>query len=104
MPCVPMLMPSVTVMVLKYTALPPAALMPFCACSLSSPRWTLQGVMLLAEEATAIWGFLKSSSVKPTARNMERAGARSWPSTTMDECGRREWAVWHIGRGRKAER
>jgi hypothetical protein len=65
--------------------LAPAALMPFWACSLSSPRWTLQGVMLDADEATAIWGFLKSSSVKPTARSMERAGARSLPSTITEE-------------------
>jgi hypothetical protein len=28
---------------------------------------------------------------------MERAGARSWPSTTTEEWGRREWAVWHMG-------
>jgi hypothetical protein len=44
--------------------------------------------MLDADEATAIWGFLKSSSVKPTARSMERAGARSWPSTMTEECVR----------------
>jgi hypothetical protein len=43
---------------------------------------------VLGEETTAIWGFWKSASSKPTARSMERAGARSWPSTTMEECGR----------------
>jgi hypothetical protein len=29
---------------------------------------------------------------------MERAGARSLPSTTTEECGRRELAVWHMGK------
>jgi hypothetical protein len=54
--------------------------------------------MLLADEATAIWGFLKSLSVKPTARSMERAGARSLPSTTTEECGRgKEEDVVHMG-------
>jgi hypothetical protein len=31
---------------------------------------------------------------------MERAGARSLPSTTTEECGRRELAVWHMGEKR----
>src|SRR5690606_2626946 len=72
--------------------------MPLRAWSLSSPRWTLQGVMSLALEATAICGLLKSSSVNPTARNMERAGARSLPSTTTEECGRgNAEGCWHMG-------
>jgi hypothetical protein len=54
--------------------------------------------MLLADAATAIWGLWKSSSVKPTARSMERAGARSLPSTTMEEWGRgKDEEVEHMG-------
>jgi len=48
----------------------------------------LQGVTIDHVEATPTTGFLKSASVKPTARSMARLGARSGPSTTMAECWR----------------
>ena len=75
-------------MVLKLIALPPALLIPLVACAARSPRCILQGVKSLGDPATAICGFLKSSSVNPTARSIERAGARSSPSTTVEEWGR----------------
>ncbi len=88
MPLVPMLMPSEMVIVLKLTALPPASLAPLVACTANSSICMLQGVKSLPVEAIPICGFSKSSSSKPTALSMERAGARSLPSTTMDEKGR----------------
>ncbi|MFT5171764.1 MAG: hypothetical protein ACI9BD_001542, partial [Candidatus Marinamargulisbacteria bacterium] len=47
----------------------------------------LQGVTMLQVEATPIWGFLKSSSLNPTALNMAREAARSTPSTIFEEYG-----------------
>ena len=85
MPGVPILMPSDTVMVPKGTALPPAPSTPSTDALPSSSKWELQGVTILQAEHTATCGFSKSSSSKPTARSMERLGARSLPSTTMDE-------------------
>ena len=85
MPSVPLAMPSDMVMVLKITPLPPAAFAPFSASSASLLMCMLQGVTLAQVEAMPICGFLKSSSVKPTARNMARAGAASTPSTTREE-------------------
>lgn len=40
---------------------------------------------MLHAEQTATWGLSKSSSSNPTARSIERLGARSSPSTTMEE-------------------
>ena len=40
---------------------------------------------MLHAEQTATCGLSKSSSSKPTARSIERLGARSSPSTTMEE-------------------
>jgi hypothetical protein len=45
----------------------------------------LQGVTMLQVEAMPICGRLKSSSEKPTARNIARLGARSSLSTTTRE-------------------
>jgi hypothetical protein len=45
----------------------------------------LQGVTMLQVEATPTMGLPKSSSLKPTARSIERFGDRSGPSTTMEE-------------------
>ena len=50
----------------------------------------LHGVTIDQVEATPTTGFRKSASEKPTARSMARLGARSGPSTTVDEC----WRVW----------
>jgi hypothetical protein len=39
-------------------------------------------VISFHDDATPIWGFSQSSSVRPTARSIARAGARSIPSVT----------------------
>lgn len=49
---------------------------------------------MLQVEATPMAGFSKSSSENPTARSIERLGARSGPSTTMAENLRRESAFF----------
>lgn len=85
MPSVPMEMPSEIVMVLNITAFPPAALVAFSLCRARSLMCMLQGVTMAQVDAMPIWGFLKSSSVKPTGWSMAREGARSGPSTTLEE-------------------
>src|SRR5437764_259014 len=45
----------------------------------------LQGVTMLQSEAMPTTGFLKSSSVKPTGRSIERAPARLGPSLITEE-------------------
>ena len=85
MPSVPIEMPSEMVMVLKMTALPPAAFTPVSASRASSSMCMLQGVTMLQVDAMPICGFLKSSRVKPTACSIARLGARSTPSTTSFE-------------------
>ncbi len=80
-----MLMPSETVIVPKMIALPPAAFAPASASRASWSMCMLQGVTMLQVDAMPTTGFLKSSSLKPTARSMERFGARSEPSSTMEE-------------------
>ncbi|MNC73229.1 hypothetical protein D3C75_1243920 [compost metagenome] len=82
-------MPSEMVMVLKITPLAPAAFAPFSASIASLSMCMLQGVTMAQVEAMPICGFLKSSSVKPTARSMARAGAASTPSITSEEYLRR---------------
>ena len=84
-PSVPIEMPSETVIVLNTTALAPAASAPSAARDASRSMCMLHGVTRLQVEATPICGFLKSASLKPTARNIERLGARSIPSTTREE-------------------
>jgi hypothetical protein len=82
---VPILIPSETVIVPKGTAFPPVSSTPATEALPNSSRWELHGVTILQAEQTATWGFSKSSSSKPTALSIERLGARSSPSTTMDE-------------------
>jgi segregation and condensation protein B len=41
---------------------------------------------MLQVDAIPTIGFLKSSSLNPTARSIERLGDRSGPSTTIEEC------------------
>ena len=89
MPGVPMLMPSETVMVPKMTPLPPAALAPASASRARASMCILQGVTIDQVEAMPTIGFLKSSSVKPTGRSIERAPARAGPSVMTEEWGRR---------------
>src|SRR3954469_1376854 len=75
-------MPSETEMVPNSSATAPAARTPSFArlANLSSER--LHGVISFHEDATPIFGLSQSSSVRPTARSMARAGARSIPSVT----------------------
>src|SRR6267154_2804196 len=90
MPGVPMLMPSDTVMVPKMMDFPPAASVPAAVSRASWSMCMLHGVTMLQVEAMPTMGFAKSASPKPTARSMERFGARSGPSTTMAEWARNE--------------
>ena len=85
MPGVPMLMPSETVIVPKMMALPPAALAPASAATASLSMCMLHGVTMLQSDAMPTMGFLKSSSVNPTGRSIDRAPARLGPSLTMEE-------------------
>ena len=85
MPSVPLAIPSEMVIVLKITPLPPAASTPPRATAASSSMWLLQGVTWLQVEAMPTWGLAKSSSSKPTARNMARLAALFTPSTTGAE-------------------
>jgi len=80
MPGVPMLIPSETVIVPKITDLPPAASAPAAASRASWSMCMLHGVTMLQVEAIPTTGFWKSASLNPTARSMERLGARSGPS------------------------
>ena len=48
----------------------------------------LHGVTMFQVEAMPTCGFVKSASVKPTARSMARLGACVRPSTTTRECRR----------------
>ena len=80
MPSVPIEIPSETVIVPKTCGIVPAARSASIARSASGPIPTLQGVRLLWAFATPTMGFSKSASPKPTARSIERLGARSSPS------------------------
>ena len=93
MPLVPMDIASDIVMVPNVTAFPPFSLMPLAACSASSWMCMLHGVRSLHVLATPICGLVKSSSEKPVALSMERAGARSTPSTIWEEFGRGIFAI-----------
>src|SRR5215218_8118400 len=88
MPSWPMAMASETAMVLNSSGTAPASRTPDLAASASLSRWMLQGVTSFQDEATPTWGRWKSSSVKPTARSMARAPARSRPAVTSVERGR----------------
>src|SRR5262245_24362560 len=83
MPSVPMEMASLTVGVPNICGIVPAPLSAASARAASAPRPRLQGVMLLWPLATPTMGLAKSPSRKPTARSMERFGARSTPSVTV---------------------
>ena len=82
MPSCPIEMPSDTAIVVYSTGTAPASRAPTFAAAARRFRWTLQGVTSFQDEATPTCGLLKSSSVKPTARSIARAGARSGPSVT----------------------
>ncbi len=92
MPSVPIEMPSDTVMVLKTTALAPAASTPAAAAAASRSMCMLHGVTWLQVEQMPICGLAKSALVKPTACSIARPAARDGPSTTAAE-NRREDGV-----------
>src|SRR6202045_2876698 len=80
MPSVPIETPSETAMVLNSIGVPPAARMRVFTFS-ASRRWLkLQGMVSIQLCPTPISGFPRSSRVKPIARSMARAPARSSPS------------------------
>ena len=75
MPGVPIEMPSDTVIVLNKTPFAPAASAPWAASRARPSMCMLHGVTMLQVDAMPICGLLKSSSLKPTARNIARLGA-----------------------------
>ena len=80
MPVVPIETPSETEIVLNSIGVPPAARIPSLTC-LASTRWLrLHGIVSIQVVATPTSGLARSSSVKPTAFSIARAGARSTPS------------------------
>ena len=79
MPSVPMVTPSLMAMVLNSIGVPPAARTPSFTCSASSRRLKLHGMVSIQVLAMPMIGFFRSSSVKPMALSMARAGARSRP-------------------------
>src|SRR5450755_1843743 len=83
MPSVPIEIPSLTVMVPKICGTPPPTRTPSRTFSARRLICELQGVISLHVLATPISGLLKSSSVSPTARSIERLGARSAPSVII---------------------
>ena len=80
MPLVPIEMPSDTVMVPKVWGMTPASLRLAAAASARTARLALQGVRSEWLWATPQMGLAKSPSPKPTARSIERFGARASPS------------------------
>ena len=75
MPCVPIEMPSETVIVLKRIPLPSEELTESSTISESLFKCILHGVTFAPVEAMPTKGFEKSSVVKPTPRSIERDAA-----------------------------
>ena len=80
MPSVPIDTPSETEIVLNSIGVPPAARTPSLTRWASSRWLKLHGIVSIQVVATPIRGFARSSSVKPIAFSIARAGARSGPS------------------------
>ena len=80
-PCVPIEIPSDTVIVLNKTPFPPDALIESSTTSESLFKCILHGVTLAPVEATPTRGLVKSSVVNPTPRSIEREAAWLGPST-----------------------
>src|SRR5260370_14663815 len=86
MPSVPIETPSETATVLNSIGVPPAARMPAFTFS-ARRRWLkLQGMVSIQLCPTPMSGLPRSSRVKPIARSMERAPARSSPSVNRALC------------------
>src|SRR5208282_4815064 len=92
-PAVPIEIPSHTAIVLNSIGVAPAARIPRFTCSARSRRCALHGMISIHVCATAISGLLRSSSVKPTALSIARAGARDGPSTRRLLLDRREFLL-----------
>jgi hypothetical protein len=86
-PSWPIEMPSDTVIVPNSSATPPAARTPSFAAAASRLIDTLHGVISFHDDAIPICGLSQSSSVRPTARSIERAAAFWIPSVTSRERG-----------------
>jgi hypothetical protein len=85
MPSVPIVTASLTEIVLNSIGVPPARRMP-CLTDSASRRWLiLQGMVSIQVVATPTIGLARSSSVKPIALSIDRAGARSGPSVSAPE-------------------
>src|SRR6185436_12724548 len=98
-------MPSETVIVLNKTLFAPAPSAPALAWRANPSMCMLHGVTIFQVDAIPTWGLAKSSSLKPTARNMARLGACVSPSTTTRECRRGStpggsWSCFAIGGGK----
>ena len=78
-PSVPMDIPSLIVIVPNICGMPSDRFISALATSANFPRPALQGVTSLCPFAMPIIGFLKSLSLKPTARSMARLGERLSP-------------------------
>jgi hypothetical protein len=81
-PSVPIEIPSETVIVPKTWGIAPASRRACMAPSAREAIPTLQGVRLLWALATPTMGLSKSASPNPTARSIERLGARASPPVT----------------------
>ena len=79
MPSVPMVTPSEMATVLNSMGVPPAARTPSFTRAASSRRLKLQGMVSIQVLAMPMMGLRRSSSVKPIALSMARAGARPGP-------------------------
>ena len=94
MPSVPMLTPSLTAIVPNSIGVPPAARIPSLTNS-ARRRWLkLQGIVSIHDVATPMIGRARSSSVKPIALSIARAGARSGPSVRRAEWRLAGWLGW----------
>ena len=82
MPSWPIEMPSETAIVTNSKGTPPASRTAALARWASRSRGRLHGVTSFQLDATPICGLVMSSSVRPIARSMARAGARSLPRVT----------------------
>ena len=69
-------MPSETAIVTNSKGTPPASRTATFARLASRSSGRLHGVTSFQLDATPIWGLAMSSSVRPMARNIARAGAR----------------------------
>ena len=82
MPSVPIDTPSETETVLNSSGVPPAARIPRFTRWASARWFRLHGIVSIHVVETPTSGFARSSSVKPTAFSIARAGARSGPSVS----------------------